>query len=194
MDLPVIKSFSFDELSDKAKENAIEDYRQYVFQDDWWYQNTLDDATRAGEILGLMLTERHDAIDFSVWDSFSDFVVLSGTLCLGKEDVVRKIKEAFENGDEELLEIAKQVEAIEVGPVERVTSWLYGEDLETIPSFRFDRNKGVNTSKYDWLLERFADWIMARLRDDFNYMQSDENIADFLCSDKLLFDAAGNMF
>src|SRR5690349_7069500 len=97
--------FTFDELSDDAKDKAREWYREASCHDEWW-DAVYDDATQCGKILGI----RIDKIYFSGFWSQGDCAQFEGDYSYAKGST-KAIRE-YAPKDETLHKIADTLQAI----------------------------------------------------------------------------------
>jgi len=191
--------FKFSELSDKAKENARDDfkYRDGYPHDDWFNQ-VYEDANSIGEILGLNITN----ISFSGFSSQGDGACFKG-LYEFNVDAIEQMKTHC--NDNELIRIATQLTAMQIAQrlqglayfTARITqSGRYShsntmrveidfddyatEDLQAFEDFEDDVAK---------LFRDFANWIYWALEAEHDYLCSDEVIDELLAEET--FDEEG---
>ncbi|MFA7254446.1 MAG: hypothetical protein WC107_07930 [Patescibacteria group bacterium] len=98
--------YKFDELSESAKQKAIEDYRQDGFYYEWW-DAVYEDARQIGEILGIEI----DNIYFSGFSSQGDGACFEGKYAYAKGSA-NGIK-GHAPQDEELHRIAKELQILQ---------------------------------------------------------------------------------
>jgi hypothetical protein len=190
-------SYSFDELSDKAKQTARNKAREWVDNDEWW-DYTYEDAVRIGELLGITIKQRdvqthgggtrsEPCIAFSLAFCQGDGAAFNGSYkCM--PDAIQKVQaEAPE--DEVLLRIANDLTALQMQL--KLTCF---DTVECVVSTQGNRECHSGAMYIDWVqwsegdepcdedldndllssMRAFADWIFAQLRAEYEYRTSDE--------------------
>ena len=97
--------YQFNELSDEAKDKAIENYRQAGFDYEWW-NYIFEDAKRMGVLMGITV----DNIYFSGFSSQGDGACFEGSYEYQKGSV-KAIREETGDSDKDLTAIAKGLQA-----------------------------------------------------------------------------------
>jgi len=98
--------YKFDELSESAKQKAIDDYRQDGIDYDW-YDAVYEDARQIGEILGIKI----DNIYFSGFSNQGDGACFEGSYAYTKGNT-KEIKDHAPQ-DEELHRIARELQKLQ---------------------------------------------------------------------------------
>lgn len=201
--------FAFDELSDSAKQTALdaERYSEGYLHHEWW-DGVYEDAVNMAAILGIEIsTTRHTPhkgkpyystdISFSGFSSQGDGASFEGSY-KPKPDAVEKITNAAPQ-DKELLRIATALSVLNI--TQRL---LGGEPLECriMATGRYSHSGTMHiTYDGDWpgtaeedllqLMRDFADWIYKRLDEEHDYLMSDDVVAEQLADST--FDEFGSV-
>jgi hypothetical protein len=201
--------FKFEELSERAKQKAREEYTSGDYPGYDWWDGVYEDAVRIGQMLGIEIgttthvsTKGRNYTTTNIW--FSGFDSQGGGACFDGDyryapDAAKHIDQ--ETNDEELLRIAKELTLM------HVTQRLQGLEYFTA-AIHAERNNSIRTEIRDWgvdevgeldekafaqLMQDFADWIYARLEDENDYLYSDEYVDERLSENDCVFDESGVM-
>ena len=211
-------SYTFDQLSDKAKENARNENRDWNVEGIDWWDYTYEDAVRMGALLGIEIgtRQRKTTVDIDIDISFSGFwspddhASFAGSY-RRRPDAV-KLVEAKCN-DEELIRIAKALTALQVAAKLLYDDELeakithdrrYGIDVEVLaidePAGSINRRPGcfgstdVTEEEFEevrTLMNDFATWIYDSLEATYDHLTSDEAVEEALAD--RLFDGDGTL-
>jgi hypothetical protein len=200
--------FKFAELSESAKKQAIQNNYDWNIHDDW-NEFVKDDFETIGKILGIDFATypvklmngntRHDPkIWYSGFCSQGDGACFEGTWSYSK-GMTRKIREHAPQ-DAELHRIADRLADLQkryfYGITTRIehTSRYYHSH-----TMRFDHYHQNDieipasvTDDIEELLRDLADWYYSALEREYNYLTSDEAIAESLESNECEFDEFGD--
>lgn len=201
--------FKFGELSERAKQKAREEYTSGDYLVDEWWDGVYEDAVRMGQMLGIEIgatthvsTKGRNYTTTNIW--FSGFGSQGDGACFDgtyryAPDAAKHIDQ--ETTDEELLRIAKELTLM------HVTQRLLGLEYFTA-AIHAERNNSIRTEIRDWgvdevgepdektftqLMQDFADWIYARLKDENDYLYSDEYVDERLSENDCVFDEDGTI-
>ena len=197
--------YRFHELSDKAKARARDPYRAQGLRDQWW-DFVYEDAVRVANILGISITEKSGpspAIYFSGFSSQGDGACFQGgyTPKPGNETTEGIRSECPQ--DEELHRIADALALLQVSA--RVQ---HGQRIEanitTSGSYCHSGTMNVDATytegdspdpeiaeELQQLIRDFADWIYARLEDEYDWLNSNEHIDEALLDGDNEFEESG---
>lgn len=197
--------YRFHELSDKAKARARDHYRAQGVRDQWW-DFVYEDAVRVANILGISITEKSGpspAIYFSGFSSQGDGACFQGgyTPKPGNETTEGIRSECPQ--DEELHRIADALALLQVSA--RVQ---HGQRIEanitTSGSYCHSGTMNVDATytegdspdpeiaeELQQLIRDFADWIYARLEDEYDWLNSNEHIDEALLDGDNEFEESG---
>jgi hypothetical protein len=196
-------SWSFSQLSDKAKAHARDLARDWNVQDEW-FQDTFEDAVQIGAALGIFIDVKKPGasidINFSGFWSQGDGASFAGVYDC-KKDAVEKIV-ATAPTDEVLLALAKELTELQVkfklkygyvlnGVIthgSRASGCVAFDPYPTEEGQNFPEEEAIALRQ---LIRRFANWIYRQLEAEYTYFTSDEAIEDAL--ECFLFDADGDI-
>lgn len=202
--------YSYSELSDAAKENALSQWAESV---DWeWWDSVYDDAATIAEILGIDLNQkrvnlmngdyRYDpVICFSGFWSQGDGASYSATFRYAK-GMSKKIRQ-YASNDTELHRITDSIAAIQKryfyllsgsisnsGARYSHSGTMRGEIQNDIPGNYIG---GDAESDYLDLLRSFADWIYYALQKEYEYQTSESSFIESCEANGYEFDSNGAM-
>ena len=194
MRIAKIKVFLFGELSDKAKQVAIENVRKQnnMFSD---YKNSVyEDAVTSAALFGLNIDE--DNILHSGFSSQGDGASYTGNYCY-VAGALEKVK-SYAPQDKNLHSIVEKIEQLQEKFNRELTVRITrsrSSNYVHAYTMQFDLDyPNMNESFYPEDMKRadaidneiekpfidFANWIYKQLECAYEYEQSDENIADML--------------
>jgi hypothetical protein len=208
--------FTFDELSEKAKDTARDKYRNDGHHYEWW-DSTLEDAVTIAALLGIEIGTspvklngggyRQDPnIQFSGFGSQGDGACFQGFFNFPDKDPVAAVTEHCGEGDTELLTIATEIVLVNI-----TSELLHGQKVRarigqdgryyhsgsmTAQVWFVDDSEDVPVELADdleGLMRRFADWIYARLEAEDEYLNSDEYVDERLSDSDDKFDEDGHL-
>lgn len=202
--------YSFNELSDSAKQTARDNYTSSGYPWDEWWDSVYDDAQQIAPMLGITIEVKERTgrlgrvytepqINFSGFSSQGDGACYRGSYAY-EPDAIPKIKAYCNDG--ELLRIAEELTLL------GITCRLKGEEPlsctittsghyshSNTMNFDFvgfnDTNSDAEEAKLTRLLRDFADWIYKQLEKEYEYLMSPECVDERLADDD--FDEFGNL-
>jgi hypothetical protein len=209
--MPITKTiqlFKFDELSDIAKERARQWFRECLDSSD--FENVISDAVECARILGVTFDEReyktvgghtrHEpAIWWSGFSSQGDGASFDGSYRYAR-DSVRQIKKHAPQ-DTTLHAIAQALARVQKrnfyklcatckhsgGPYMH-SGWM------SVDTFRTDDRDSAREEDGNAVreaLRHFADWIYKQLREEDQYLNSDEHVDESIEGNEYTFTADG---
>ena len=197
--------YKYEELSDRAKQRARECYLEGGLDYSWW-EYLYEDFTRVAEILGITLSERpvplmngkcryEPEIYFSGFYHQGSGSSFCGTYGYAK-GAVAKIKK-YAPQDEELHRIAQGLQDVQRRHFYRLTAditSLRDHCIRVEVDDREDPYKDVGDAESELvdLMNDFNDWMYCRLRDEYEYLTSDEVVAESITGNEYEFDENGN--
>ena len=201
--------YTFAELSDDAKQNAIQ---RHFTEDAPDTDCIYDDAARLGSLMGIEIEQKgvrnmgggtnyHPVIYYSGFWSQGDGACFEGTYRYQKGAVAALKSEC---NDEELIAIAKELQAVQRKHFYRLYatcehrghyyhSGCMSVGVEDRDRYNQYRDIGDAEDEVRDLLRRFADWIYGRLKADYDYQTSEEAVAESCEANNYEFDVRGNM-
>lgn len=204
-------TFTFDELSDDAKDKALdaERYSEGYLSYEWW-DSTYEDAVRMATILGIQIdTTRHTPhggrpfystdIHFSGFSSQGDGASFSGYYISKPDAATEMAKEA--PLDMELQRIAAALTLMSItqrlmgnAPPEcRITQegrYSHSGTMDLASDYLDDVPESMEKDLLQ-LVRDFADWIYKQLGNEHDYLMSDEVVAEQLADRR--FDESGSV-
>lgn len=187
------KVYTFDELSDGAKENARNWYRVDAFDCDW-YEFVYDDAKKCAELIGIDIDEIY----------FSGFSSQGGGACFNgqyryKKGALKAIKEHAPK-DTELHNIARQLQ-------NEQSKNFYSLSAHAKHSGHYYHSGCMRVNTYDsrygyetgnetiiQLLREFADWIYSKLDKEYDYLNSAESVDEMIKANEYEFTEEGGIY
>jgi hypothetical protein len=202
-------SYTFDELSDEAKEYAREKEREAQTDDNYWSEYVIDDAVRMAELLGIEINThyvntrgnhgRHKPNIY--WSGFwrqGDGASFEGCYNCRPGSIGGVLAET---NDPELLRLAEALTAAQVKekmvgrePLSAtITTGSSNYSHSYTMQCDIDQDDDENVDDEHNLIgifRAFADWIYKQLEAEYDYITSDKNIDEQL-TDGALFDGDG---
>jgi len=188
--------YTYDELSDAAKERAREWFRQGNFDFDWWADVYID-AKDIGGMLGFSDMD----ISFSGFWSQGDGASFTGQW--HAKDVKPGAVKAYAPKDDKLKAIAAKLEALAAeSPDASIRLYRLSHQYAHRYTIGFDaveRRIGFEEIPDDYIT-RFKSaaydlmgWIYRQLEQEYEYLTSDESIAEAIKAGAFEFTAYGDM-
>lgn len=192
--------YSFHELSDKAKEYAIEKVRS----SDWylpyeWYDCVYNDAITIARLMGWDI----DKIYFSGFWNQGDGACFEGTLEY-RPGAYKAVTEYAPN-DETLAFIAREWQALQRKHFYSLRATIkhrghYYHERSMVCDAEDTRKDYWHVLPYETekeileLCAEFAQWVYKNLENEYNYLMSDEAIAEFLTANDYEFMIDGSIY
>ena len=191
-----INTYTFSELSDKAKDKARQCYHNTYMSGEHWHEFIIEDAKEVGKILGFDVRDVH----FSGFSSQGD-----GASWTGGYEYVKGAPAAvasYTGNDAELIRIAHGLQDIQrrhscklVASVSRAGYYCHSHTMRADVEYGSNPYRDVSDAEKD-LLELFrdlADWVYSNLRTEYDYQTSDAAIAEAFDANEVLFTADGSV-
>lgn len=210
MKTKTVNLYTFDELSDGAKEKARDWWRQHVFSDSSDWEFVFEDAIECAKILGIEIashsvplmngkTRQEPSIYFSGFSSQGDGASFEGSYQYAK-GAAKKIRQHAPQ-DKELHRIADELQHLQKKHFYRLLAQMkvsgrYSHSgcmavdvtgTQDCYGFEDQRTEEVFTE----LMRDFADWIYRQLENEYNYQTSDEVADEALLANGYTFLADG---
>jgi hypothetical protein len=171
------KAYTWPELSESAKDYAREQYREHNLDYDWW-DFTYDDAKTIAALFGL----RIDNIYFSGFWSQGDGACFTGNYYYQKGAL--KAVMGYAPKDTELHCIVARLQEIQRKAFYGLQSAIEQTRGNNMRIYvEHDTSRNITESEEDDItseLNDFADWIYSRLESEYEYLQSNEVIDEYL--------------
>jgi len=191
-----VTAFKYDELSESAKEKALEKMSDINTEDSFWHECTIEDAKTIGAILGIDITN----IYFSGFSSQGDGACFEGNYKYKKESV-KKIKE-YAPKDETLHQIAKDLyltqkkHSYDIGATIKHSGHYYHKYCTEINVYlRDDQWKRMQKDTDEGIKEAlrdFMEWIYRTLEKEYDFQNSREQIEETIRANDYNFTEEGN--
>lgn len=202
--------FKINELSDEAKQRAIQKYRENGFDYDWW-DDVYEDAAQIADILGIDMRRRRRhfhsgkiddkgvAIYFSGFSSQGDGACFEGFYSYAK-GCAKKIRK-YAPKDEELHGIADALAEAQKSARYALCATIkhsghYSHSgCMTVDVRRYDDKEVAEEqdSMVTQCMRDFADWIYKTLKREWDWRNEDEQIIETMEANGYEFTADGKM-
>ena len=188
--------YTFDELSDSAKEKARNWWREGTAYDDYWHESVYEDAKDCARIIGIEI----DNIYFSGFSSQGDGACFEGSYCYAKGSV-EAIKQHAPQ-DTSLHRIARELAEIQRGNFYALTAKVkhvgrYYHEFSTEIEV-YDRNGDlVHADTHDVvvnLLRDYMRWIYRQLEHEYDWQNADEQVDENIRINEYTFTKEGKRF
>ncbi len=180
----------FSQFSESAKAAAINEHRDWNVQDSFWSECVIDDAKAIGALMGIEIKE----IYWSGFWSQGDGACFTGRFSFVK-GIEKAVKE-YAPQDKELYRIAKEIQELfrasfytAYGKIEHRGHYNHSGCLSAEISCNWDEKGRVDESEWTSVFRDFADWIYRQLEKEYNYLTSDEAVAERLEMSDVGFEA-----
>ena len=173
--------YSFAELSDDAKERALNEFR-YIYVDGDWYENVYYTIRAAGKLIGLDIDRIYFDTDlYCTFDASYEYARgASAAVCkefpraTDLHDVARKLQDLQKRHFYSL-----SCAVTEGRSMNRYSCFRFGEDYEC--------------EDLGDIIDDFAHWARVLLRDESEYLTSDEAIKEIIIINEYEFTEAGKL-
>lgn len=192
--------YSFDELSNEAKEHAIEKVRSsdWYLSYDWW-DCIYEDAKTIAGLMGWDI----DKIYFSGFWNQGDGACFEGSL--GYKVGAYKAVTEYAPNDETLAFIAKEWQALQRRHFYALHATIkhrghYYHERSMVCGAEDTRKEYWHDMPYETekeileLCAEFSQWIYKNLENEYDHLTSDETITEFLTANDYEFTADGKIY
>jgi hypothetical protein len=208
--------YKFSELSDKAKNKALDHFRDMACYYTYWYESVFEDCKAIFDILGILSQRNEPYIDFKTKGKklriISPNISFSGFSSQGdgasfegswyyKPGMSKAIR-AYAPKDSKLYTIAKDLHEIQKRNRYNVRSRIFSVSHQ----YAHEHTVRVESEFYDgtWVsdetneaikeaIRNLMRWIYSRLNDEYNYHTSDEYILELIDSNGYEFTENGKL-
>ena len=198
--------FTFDELSDAAKDRARERWRQADSDDLFWSESVLEDFSKICKILGIALdSAKHSNSGKAIWwsgfSSQGDGACFESTYSY-KPGALKTIKD-YAPQDVELLHIAEKLQQVQRRNFYQLTATMRHRghyyhsgcmcvDVEDCRDSY--RNLGNDEETIIQAMRDLADWLYGRLESEHEYHMVDEQVDESIRVNEYTFTVNGARF
>ena len=204
--MPALKQYliyTFDELSESAKEKAREWYRDGQLDYDWW-EFVYDDADKIASIIGIDIDRKGKntpAIYFSGFWSQGDGACFEGSYRY-KKGWRSALLHEFGPGDtlNELLSIGQSLQEIQSKQFYKLEAtcrhsghYQHSGCMSVDVEHAEDRYRDIGDAEDEIRdqLRLFADWIYDRLKQEHDWLTSDEQVDEAIRANEYTFNEDG---
>ena len=172
--------YSFDELSEAAQERAINELRPLNIEHDW-YEYPYDTIRTAGKLIGLDIDMIYFDTDlYCIFDASYEYV----------RGAVKAVQAEFPRMTA-LHEVAQKLQVLQKRHFYSLSCNVASQrDTNSYQCFRFGEDYECDLGV---IIDDFAHWAWVLLRDEYEYLTSDEAIQEMIESNEYEFDEAGNL-
>ena len=180
-----VKVYAFAELSDEAKKRAINAFRGINVEDGDWYEDTFDTIRTAGTRLGLEIGGIHfDTDSYCIFDAQYRYV--RGAV----KAVTADCKDL--SWADDLHEVARKLQALQKRHFYQLSCNVASRrDTNSYRCFRFGED--YDCDDLGDILDDFAHWARILLRDEYEWLISDEAIQEAIEANEYEFDESGDL-
>ncbi|MBM9615232.1 hypothetical protein JWJ90_13175 [Desulfobulbus rhabdoformis] len=205
-----INLYSFEELSDEAKQHAIEEYHDINTDHDWW-DCSFEQFAEVAELFGLDIRQtrknlingdfRYDpTIYFSGFASQGDGACFEGRYSY-KEGALKNIKKEWPQ-DKELHQIVASLQELQRRNFYQVHCrtkqsghYMHSGCMQVDVEHAEDSYRQVaGEDDFIQCMRNFADWIYSKLEKEHDYLTSDEQIKESLIANEYKFTENGEIY
>ena len=190
--------FTFDELSDEAKEKAREWYREGALDYEWW-DGVYDTAKTAGACLGIDV----DKIYFSGFWSQGDGACFTGSYAYRKG--WRKALKAEFGGDAyaRLTTIGEALQAVQKPAFYKLAASVrhtgnstheYSTTIDVDTRDMPETGDRVDEEALKYALRDFMRWIYRQLEAEHDWLMADEQVDESIRANEYTFTESGKRF
>ena len=176
-----VKVYAFAELSDDAKERALNAFRDINVEYDWW-DGAYDAIRTAGKLLGLDIDRIHFDTDlYCIFDADYEYARgASAAVC-----------KAFPRATD-LHKVAKDLQALQKRHFYSLSCAVTkGRSMNYYRCFRFGED--YECEDLGDIIDDFAHWARIQLRDEYEYLTSAEAVKEMIEANEYEFDEEGKL-
>jgi len=178
-----VKAYAFAELSDDAQERALNEFRGVNVEDgDWWRDTTYDTIRTAGKLLGLEIGGiRFDTDSYCTFDAHYRYVC----------GAVKAVRDEFPWADD-LCKVAKDLQDLQKRHFYSLSCAVTeGRSMNYYRCFRFGED--YECEDLGDIIDDFAHWARILIRDEYDYLTSDEAVKEMIEANEYEFTEAGKL-
>lgn len=173
--------YSFAELSDDAKDRALNAFRDINVEYDWW-DGAYDTICTVGKLLGLDIDRIHfDTYLYCVFDADYEYV----------RGAAKAIQAEFPRTTD-LHDVARKLQDLQKRHFYSLSCAITkGRDANRYSCFRFGED--YECEDLGDILDDFAHWARILLRDEYEYLTSDEAVKETIEANEYEFTEGGKL-
>ena len=175
--------YSFDELSEAAQERALNEFRDINVEDgDWWMDSVYDTIRTAGKLIGLEI----DGIYFD-----PDLYCIFNADYRYVRGAVKAVCKEFSRADA-LHKVARDLQDLQKRHFYSLSCAVTeGRSMNYYRCFRFGED--YECDDLGDILDDFAHWARILLRDEYEYLTSDEAVKEMIEANEYEFTEDGKL-
>jgi len=185
METKQVTVYDIEELTGKARERALDWLREGL--DYEWWDCIYDDAKEAGKCLGI----RIDNIYFSGFYQQGSGCCFSGHYSYRKG--WKKALKGYAPNDKELLEIGQALQDIQRPAFYELGGDIKGSDRYWRTRIDLRWQYSAHEQAINDVLSNFADWIYNKLRREYDWLSSKDQLIETAEANGYLFDESGRI-
>ena len=176
-----VKAYKFDELSEAAKERALDAFRDVNVEYDWW-DGAYYIIRAAGELLGLEIGDIHfDAYLYCIFNANYEYV----------RGAVKAVKAEFPQ-DTKLHDVARKLQDLQKRHFYSLSCAVTeGRTTNRYSCFRFGED--YECEELGDIIDDFAHWAWILLCDEYDYLTSDEAVQEAIEANEYEFTEDGEL-
>ena len=173
--------YSFAELSDDAKKRALNAFRDINVEFDWW-DGAYDTICTAGNLLGLDIDRIHfDAYLYCIFNANYEYV----------RGAAKAVKAEFPQ-DTKLHDVARKLQDLQKRHFYSLSCAVTkGQSMNYYRCFRFGED--YECEDLGDIIDDFAHWARVLLRDEYEYLTSDEAVKETIEANEYEFTEGGKL-
>ena len=173
--------YSFNELSDDAKKRALNAFRDINVEYDWW-DGAYDTIRAAGELLGLDIDRIHfDAYLYCIFDANYEYV----------RGAAKAIQAEFPRATD-LHDVARKLQDLQKRHFYSLSCAVTkGRSMNYYRCFRFGED--YECKDLGDIIDDFAHWARVLLRDEYEYLTSDDAVKETIEANEYEFTEGGKL-
>lgn len=190
-------TYTFEELSEEAQQNALEKCRNWNAEDGFWSDCVIDDIKAIGELIGIDIED----VYFSGFSSQGDGAQFEGYYSY-KKGCLKALKE-YAPMEYDVHIIAKALQELQRKNFYALSAYVkhrghYNHEMCTDIQVMSGNESmgGVNDDAWEGikeLLRDFMRWMYKRLESEYDYATSDEQVKEFLIINEMEFNEDGTI-
>ena len=175
-----VKVYAFAELSDDAQERALNEFRD-INLDFPWCCSTFDTLRTAGKLIGLDIDMIYFDIDsYCMFDAYYRYA----------RGAVKAVKAEFPRATD-LHDVARNLQGLQRRHFYSLRCNVASQrDTNSYQCFRFGEDYECDLGD---IIDDFAHWAWILLRDEYEYLTSDEAVKEMIEANEYEFDEDGKL-
>ena len=176
-----VKVYTFAELSDDAKERALNEFRDINVEFNW-YEDTFDTIRTAGKLIGLDIDRIYFYTDlYCIFDADYEYV----------RGAAKAIQAEFPHATD-LHDVARKLQDLQKRHFYSLSCAVReGRSMNYYRCFRFGED--YECEDLGDIIDDFARWAQILLRDEYKYLTSDEAVKETIEANGYEFTEAGKL-